>query len=210
MPDKFKNLPTPTEVRVLEQYDDGKGHHVKVVQFYQGTLRVVQTISKPIGPKVVVHPIHIDSLQKDSVLVEVYKSKFRVDVFYRGQRIRSYPAVFGPKPMQDKCMEGDRCTPEGSFRIKHKNPKSQYHKFMLLDYPNDSSVAHFTHLKSNGKIPQHAKIGGNVGIHGVWDGGDDLIELGVGWTDGCVALKNKDVDELFRIAGVGTLVRILR
>ncbi|MCB0697519.1 MAG: L,D-transpeptidase, partial [Chitinophagaceae bacterium] len=47
-----------------------------------------------------------------------------------------------------------------------------------------------------------------VGIHGIWDRGDDMIELGVGWTDGCVALKNADMDELYKIAGMGTRVFI--
>ena len=79
---------------------------------------------------------------------------------------------------------------------------------MLLDYPNDSSRIKFNALKDKGSIPKTAKIGGNVGIHGIWAGGDDMIELGVGWTDGCIALKNKDIDELYSFVGVGTRVVI--
>jgi murein L,D-transpeptidase YafK len=107
-------------------------------------------------------------------------------------------------------MEGDRNTPEGKFTITNKNPASQYNKFMLLSYPNDSSFNRFNKLKAAGKIPSTAQIGGSVGIHGIWKGGDDMIEMGVGWTDGCVALKNKDVEELFSLVGVGTQVLIRR
>ena len=124
--------------------------------------------------------------------------------------IRSYAAVFGPRPLENKYMEGDRCTPEGWYKIKMKNPASQYNKFMLLDYPNDSTIKRFTALKQKGAVPATAKMGGNVGIHGIWKGGDDMIELGVGWTDGCVALKNADVDELYSFVGVGTRVCIKR
>jgi hypothetical protein len=81
---------------------------------------------------------------------------------------------------------------------------------MLINYPNDSSVARFNTLKRKGQIPTAAKIGGAVGIHGIWKGGDDMIEMGVGWTDGCVALKNRDVEELYSIIGVGTRVYIRR
>ena len=79
---------------------------------------------------------------------------------------------------------------------------------MLLSYPNDSAIAVFMRMKAAGTIPQSATIGGDVGIHGIWKGGDDMIELGVCWTDGCVALKNKDVDELYTLVPVGTRVFI--
>ena len=79
---------------------------------------------------------------------------------------------------------------------------------MLLDYPNDSTMVRFAALKEKGAIPKNARVGGNVGIHGIWKGGDDMIEMGVGWTDGCVALKNADIDELYSFCGVGTRVCI--
>jgi murein L,D-transpeptidase YafK len=131
-----------------------------------------------------------------------------LQVYYRRKLIRNYKAVFGPKPLERKCMEGDRCTPEGWFTITQFNPGSKYNKFMKLNYPNDSSYAYFNRLKEQKKIPTNAKIGGDVGIHGIWKGGDDMIELGVGWTDGCIALKNKDVDELYTMVTVGTRVLI--
>jgi len=201
----------PRNVKVIEEYNDKKGNIVRVIQYSQGLMKVTETIIMPrpvsVGFKA---PINPDTLIRDSVMVFVNKSKYTVQVFYRKRVIRSYKAVFGPRPMQDKFMEGDRCTPEGWFKITSKNPASKYNKFLLINYPNDSSQARFNKLKASGVLPQTAKIGGSVGIHGIWSGGDDLIELGVGWTDGCVALKNKDVEELYALVGVGTKVYITK
>ena len=152
--------------------------------------------------------INPDTINKDSLVVIVDKSKYFVQLMYKKKTIRRYKAVFGPKPLQNTRMEGDRCTPEGWFTIKQKNPNSKYDRFMLLDYPNDSARVRFDALKAKGAIPASALIGGDIGIHGIWQGGDDMIEMGVGWTDGCVALKNKDIEELFSLVGVGTRVLI--
>lgn len=211
-PAEPKVYPKPTNVRVMEEYNDGKGNMIRTIKYEQNHMLITETIIKPIASpaaKVNLHKeIKGDTLIKDSIQVVVSKSKYKVDVFYKSRIIRSYIAVFGPRPLENKCMEGDRCTPEGAFKILQKNPASQYNKFMLLDYPNDSARMRFNALKEKGSIPKNARIGGSVGIHGIWKGGDDMIELGVGWTDGCVALKNKDIEELFSFVGVGTKVLI--
>lgn len=207
--DVSKAQPQLKNFQVLEEYKDGKGNIIRVIRYDQGDMRVTETIIKPIVPVYnLKRPIKPDTLVKDSVLLLVSKSKYKVDVYYKGRMIRSYTAVFGPRPMENKNMEGDRCTPEGWYRIKSKNPASQYNKFMLLDYPNDTTQVRFAALKEKGVIPKTARIGGNIGIHGIWKGGDDMIEMGVGWTDGCVALKNSDIDELYSLVGVGTRVCI--
>ncbi len=198
--------------RLLEEYSDGKGHLVRVVQFSEGNMRVRQTIIMP-NPALAQAaakwmPINPDTIRKDQVLVLVDKSDYSVLVYYNKKPIRNYKAVFGPNPLSDKCQEGDRCTPEGDFTIQRINPKSQYNKFMLLSYPNDSAKVRFARMQASGKIPKTARIGNSIGIHGIWPGGDDMIELGVGWTDGCVALRNRDVDELVQFVGVGTKVMI--
>ena len=206
-----KPVSKPSNVRVVEEYCDSKGNLVRTIQYEQNQQRITETIIKP-QPKVRKVNLHRlikgDTLNKDSVEIAISKSKYKVDVYYKREMIRSYVAVFGPRPMENKCMEGDRCTPEGCYKIRRKNPASQYNKFMLLDYPNDSARMRFNSLKENGMIPKNAKMGGDVGIHGIWNGGDDMIELGVGWTDGCIALKNKDIDELYTFVGVGTRVVI--
>jgi murein L,D-transpeptidase YafK len=180
-----------------------------VVQFNEGNMRVTQTVimPKPL-PSILNVPISADTINKDSVLLVVEKSKYCVQVYYKKRLIRRYKAVFGPRPMEDKLMEGDRCTPEGAFRITHKNPNSKFDKFLGISYPTDSTLVRFKKLKAAGVIPSHARVGSAIGIHGIWQGGDDVIEMGVGWTDGCVALKNRDVQELYSFVGVGTRVVI--
>ena len=200
--------PRPENVKVLDEYSDGRGNLVRVVQFSQGLMRVTQTIIMPKKPSYsnIKIPIRPDTLNKDSLTLVVDKSEYSLRVVYKRKIVRVYKAVFGPRPLDNKCMEGDRCTPEGKFRIASKNPASKYDRFMGLNYPNDSTYKRFNALKAAGSIPATARIGGDVGIHGIWPGGDDMIEMGIGWTDGCIALKNKDIEELFTFVGIGTKV----
>ena len=203
-----KSEPVPKNYKVLEEHRDKDGNLVRTIQYDQGNQRIKETqVIRTIPPNL--HkPIDPDTMNKDSVLVVVSKSNYAVEVWYKRKIIRSYKAVFGPKPLLNKMMAGDRCTPEGWFMIQAKNSNSKYNKFMLLNYPNDSSIVRFNKLKGSGAIPPAAAIGGDVGIHGVWKGGDDMIEKGIGWTDGCVAICNKDVDELYKFVAVGTRVYI--
>ncbi len=205
------NYSRPKNLKVIKEYDDGKGHIVREIQYSQGNMRVTETIIMPkprrhtIGFRIEVNP---DTLNTDSLWLIIDKSRYCLQVYYRNKMIRNYRAVFGPKPALDKCMEGDRCTPEGWFMIKEKHISRKYNKFLGINYPTKKSVERFNKLKKEGKIPGNARIGGSIGIHGIWDGGDDMIELGVGWTDGCIALKNKDVNDLYKIIRVGTKVYI--
>ncbi len=199
--------PVPQNVKVISETKDKNGNLIRTIQYTLNGKKVTE-IQKMPGNVSIRVPINPDTMNKDSVLVMVNKSQFRLEVYYRRKIIRSYKAVFGPKPQENKCVAGDRCTPEGWFTIKTKNPSSKYNKFMLLNYPNDSSIARFNKLKETGKIPKTAQMGGDVGIHGIWKGGDDMIDMGVNWTDGCVAIKNKDVDDLYTLIGVGTRVFI--
>ena len=193
--------------KVVEEHKDKDGNIIRTVRYDKGNEHITET--QLIRISLNLHlPFNADTLNKDSVLIVVNKSHYIVEVWYRRRKIREYKAVFGAKPLEDKQMEGDRRTPEGWFTIRSKNPKSKYNKFLLLSYPNDSSVAHFMDLKAKGALPRSARIGGSVGIHGIWPKGDDMLEKGVCWTDGCVAIKNEDVDELYTFTDVGTRVFI--
>jgi len=204
-----KIAPAYTDLKIIDEHTDSKGNIIRTIQYKQGGNSITETrILRPGAGTLPPLPINPDTLQKDSVLLIVNKSKNNLQVFYRRKLIRTYKAVFGPKPMEDKCMAGDRCTPEGWFTIKLMKPYSKYHKFLLLSYPDDSAQARFNRLKESGKIPKTALIGGDVGIHGIWNKGDDMIEMGVNWTDGCVAIKNKDIDELYTFVVPGTRIYI--
>jgi len=197
----------PVDLRILDEHKDANGNLVRTIQYSQGGSRVTETrIIKPF--QALNAPINPDTLNKDSLMVVISKTKFLLDVYYRRKKIRSYKVVFGPKPKENKMMKGDRCTPEGKFYVLNKHPSARYNKFIQIDYPNDSSRIRFYALKQKGAVPKDAEIGGDVGIHGIWKGGDEMIDMGVGWTDGCIAMKNKDVDDLYRFLDTGVRIFI--
>lgn len=146
-------------------------------------------------------------LRKVSLLVE--KSQYRVTLYYDSQPLKTYEAVFGAAPVGDKRFEGDRKTPEGIFRIHDLYPHDQWSKFIWLDYPTSESWRRHLRAKQTGAIPVSATIGGEIGIHGVPDGAEGLIDTRSNWTWGCISLKNSDVDEIYEFVTHGTVVEII-
>jgi murein L,D-transpeptidase YafK len=139
------------------------------------------------------------------------KSKNRLQVYHKGNLLTAYKCVFGPFSLLQKQCEGDRRTPEGTFTIQTCKDHDKWDKFMLIDYPNDESRKLFEANKRNKIIPDNASIGGLVGIHGIWKDGDNVIDLKHNWTDGCVSIKNKDVEELAKLVKPGyTKITILK
>lgn len=125
-------------------------------------------------------------------------------LYDRGTLVDTFPVELGINWIGDKQSEGDRATPEGNYRIVSlKNQgETRYHKALLLDYPNEDDKKRFQRNKQNGTIGQQENIGGMIEIHGHGDKGID-------WTDGCVALANRDMDRLFKFVQPGTLVTIV-
>lgn len=141
----------------------------------------------------------IDSLQvkQHNISIHIDKSDFVLSVMDIDKVIKQYSVVLGTNPIDDKRIQGDRCTPEGTFHIVSKYPHKNWRKFIWIDYPNEESKRKFKEAKSKGEIPKDAKIGGEVGIHGTPEGGDYLIDNKVNWTWGCISLNRKDVDEIY-------------
>ncbi|PKL74940.1 MAG: hypothetical protein CVV27_17945 [Candidatus Melainabacteria bacterium HGW-Melainabacteria-1] len=151
-------------------------------------------------------PVPYDK-SKVSLLVE--KAKYRLTVYYQETALKSYPVVFGPNPVSDKRREGDNATPEGLFRIRNLYHHDSWSKFLWIDYPTEASWQKHRAAKAAGEIPADATIGGEVGIHGVPNGNNSLIDQRQNWTAGCVSLKNPDVDEIYAVASKGMLVEII-
>jgi hypothetical protein len=143
---------------------------------------------------------------KTSILIQ--KSSHRLTLYYDQQPVKSYAVVFGD-PQGDKRREGDRKTPEGILRIQDKYPHPKWSKFLWLDYPNAQSQCKHDRAKQQGEIPWTSGIGGEVGIHGVPQGSDALVDNRENWTLGCPSLKTKDVDELYDAVQLGTIVEIV-
>jgi murein L,D-transpeptidase YafK len=141
--------------------------------------------------------MHRLNLKCSQIRLVVDKSDRKLRVYHKQQIIKEYPVVLGLEGNDDKLMQGDRKTPEGTFHISSKYKHAKWSRFMLLNYPTSESWKKHNKAKKEGLIPQNADIGNAIGIHGVPDNDDSLIDEGVQWTLGCVSLKNKDVNELY-------------
>ena len=141
----------------------------------------------------------LDSLEiaPSSISVHIDKSEYTLSILASGDTIKQYPVVFGGNPVDDKRREGDGCTPEGEFGIITKYPHKSWSKFIWVNYPTEDSWRKHNQAKREGDIPASATIGGEIGIHGVPRGMDELIDQKVNWTLGCISLKNKDVNEIY-------------
>ncbi len=125
-------------------------------------------------------------------------------VYQSGKAIRSYDVEFGPNWMAHKERSGDKATPEGNYHITKKKERGSttYHKAMLIDYPNADDRVRFAQKKRQGLISRRAGIGNLIEIHG--NGG-----RGFDWTSGCVGMRDRDIDDLYRLVGSGTRVTIV-
>jgi murein L,D-transpeptidase YafK len=106
--------------------------------------------------------------------------------------------------MAHKERAGDKATPEGNYQIVNKKSggHTTYYKAMLLNYPNAEDRAAFARKKNQGLISRRTGIGNLIEIHG--NGG-----RGFDWTSGCVGMRDRDIDDLFRLVGAGTRVTIV-
>ena len=122
-------------------------------------------------------------------------------VLYRaGTAVCTYPVGLGFNYLTDKLRAGDQATPEGSYRVIRRLAASRYYRALLIDYPNDEDRRRFQQARRRGEIPAGAGIGSLIEIHG---GGKD------GMTNGCIALENPQMQELFERVAEGTPVVIV-
>jgi len=128
--------------------------------------------------------------------IVVNKSR-REMLLLRGQSIlRRYRVALGPHPEGHKVQEGDGRTPEGCYVIDRRNPQSRYHLSLHISYPDQADVRRARDL---GVSP-----GGDIMIHGLKDG--EYCETD--WTQGCIAVTNEEMDEIWDLVGDGTVVEI--
>ncbi|RMD47976.1 MAG: hypothetical protein D6832_04830 [Alphaproteobacteria bacterium] len=131
--------------------------------------------------------------------VRVIKSERRLDLLHEGEVLRSYPIDLGFAPDGPKRFEGDGRTPEGSYVIDAKNPDSRYHLSLRISYPSPEDVAR---ARAAGREP-----GGDIFIHGR---GSILNALkGRDWTAGCIAVGNREIEEIYAMVPEGTPIDIL-
>jgi lipoprotein-anchoring transpeptidase ErfK/SrfK len=136
----------------------------------------------------------------DSIVVE--KGERRLTLYYRGFAVRKYRIALGKNPVGDKISIGDYKTPEGVFYIIGRNPQSKFYKSLEISYPDS---AHEQRAWKLGVSP-----GGNIMIHGL---PPHQAKLGpahtlTDWTEGCIAVTNAEIDELWRAVEMGAVINI--
>ncbi len=136
----------------------------------------------------------------DKVLV--VKSQHRLVLFKDGEVLRSYEVALGKEPLGAKMCRGDKKTPEGSYVLDRRNPFSRFHRAIHISYP---SRADRERAQEQGVSP-----GGDVMIHGLPRGKERMGELHtmIDWTDGCIAVTNDQMDEIWHLVADGTPIEI--
>ena len=136
----------------------------------------------------------------DSVVID--KKARRLTLYHMGRPIRSYLVALGGNPVGDKLAAGDRRTPEGVFYIEGRNPNSSYHLSLRISYPD---VSHRRRAEALGVDP-----GGNIMIHGLPNGRGSVgaYHRTADWTNGCVALTDEEIEEIWGAVPTGTPVQI--
>nr|WP_034959431.1 L,D-transpeptidase family protein [Erythrobacter longus]KEO90968.1 hypothetical protein EH31_08005 [Erythrobacter longus] len=130
----------------------------------------------------------------------VDKSERMLVAYENGKPIRAYRGLqFGDAPMGHKRFQGDERTPEGVYRIDWRNPQSSFYLSLRISYPNEADRAFASQY---GRSP-----GGDIFIHGQPNGLQRGRMRG-DWTDGCIALSNDEIEELWRIVPDGTPIEI--
>ena len=147
--------------------------------------------------------------------VVVHKAARTLELYDGDRAVKTYEIALGTNPTDAKRKEGDGCTPEGRYAVCTKNERSRHHLFLGLSYPNKEDAARGLRaglitqaqyeaivgaLEAGKRPPWHTRLGGEVGLHG---GGTESD-----WTRGCVALSDKDVEELFLLLELGSEVVI--
>jgi len=138
--------------------------------------------------------------QADKIII--LKSARQMTLLSGGRVLKTYKVALGSAPVGPKQVEGDHKTPEGNYIIDAKNSHSQFHLSLHISYPSAEDQ------KRAGSMG--ARPGGAIMIHGL---AAPFAYLGplhrqTDWTDGCVAVTNAEIEEIWKLVPVGTRVEI--
>lgn len=140
-------------------------------------------------------PLHADR-------VVVLKKERTLQLVSRGKVVKTYKIALGGDPVGPKTRQGDHKTPEGTYVLDFRNAHSQFHKAIHISYPSDRDRAA---ARAKGASP-----GGDVFVHGLPNG---FGYVGAAhrlkdWTDGCIAVTNEEIDEIWKSVTAGTPIEI--
>jgi len=137
----------------------------------------------------------------DRVVVE--KSKRSMHLMQNGRVLKSYKVALGQDPVGHKIQQGDSKTPEGVYTVDFRRAQSRFNLALRVSYPSSQDRQY---AASRGVDP-----GGEIYIHGQPTGGVSparLAQTGPDWTDGCIAVTNPEMQEIWALVKDGTTVEI--
>jgi murein L,D-transpeptidase YafK len=132
----------------------------------------------------------------------VIKSQRVMMLMRQGRLLKTYRVSLGRGGLEPKMREGDHRTPEGNYTLDYRNPQSRFHLALHVSYPNAVDIAKARRL---GAAP-----GGNIMVHGIANGLGWIGRLHrlVDWTDGCIAVTNEEMDEIWLAVADGTPIEL--
>ena len=136
-------------------------------------------------------------------LVVVHKASRRLELYQHGALLKSYSVSLGRHPEGPKRQQGDGRTPEGEYVLDYRNPGSSFYRALHISYPAPADLAS---ARAHGASP-----GGLVMVHGMKNGLGWLgrLHLVFDWTDGCVAVTDREMDEIWRAVPDGTKIILM-
>lgn len=135
--------------------------------------------------------------------VVVKKSARKLFLYAGDELLRSYEVALGRNPVGHKERRGDFRTPEGKYLLDWRNPQSRFYRSIHISYPNENDRRRAAAM---GVDP-----GGSIMIHGVPNRYRDNQEfiISLNWTEGCIAVTNKDMEEIWALVADNTPIEIL-
>lgn len=155
--------------------------------------------------------------------IVVDKGRRTLTLYLDGKVVSCFPVSLGLDPVSDKRRSGDSATPEGCYYVTYKKGKSRFHLFVGISYPNEVDAWHAwwrvlipvtDYISISDAAARHAApfngtvLGGGLGIHGGGVYRDDGGRLVTDWTEGCVALDDQAMEEVFSFCAIGDRVII--
>ncbi len=130
----------------------------------------------------------------------VDKSDHRMKAFRGETLVQEYEVAIGQGGLGPKRWEGDLHTPEGRYRIDRRHRSRQFLRFLHVSYPNREDRRRYRRLSAEGAVPEGAGIGSAIGVHGQPQmiGGGLAGVLGLNWTAGCIAVRDREILDLYR------------
>lgn len=135
--------------------------------------------------------------------VIVHKAQRRLDLMHGGNVVRSYHVALGLNPTGQKERSGDFRTPEGDYRLDRRNSRSDYFLSIKVSYPNETDLRRAR--------ARHWQAGGSIMIHGLPNFMKHDVDYyqRTDWTDGCIAVSNADMVEIWMLTPDNAPIDIL-